>query len=159
MRYRRNQPIPTPVIVLQRIADSSKILTNMGLIYATLGEHQEAVRLFQEATSLDQYLAVAYAHSLSTFWRPHQSLPIPSTYRYFQSGVSNFLLGQYETAFREFDETLLYLRGNQTMYVFLGLGSVVKRSFLTTRLETTNNSASNSGSTRRRFSSIEGYAW
>lgn len=32
----------------------------MGLIYATLGEHQEAVRHFNEATSLDQYLAVAY---------------------------------------------------------------------------------------------------
>lgn len=26
-----------------RIADSSKILTNMGLIYATLGEHEMAV--------------------------------------------------------------------------------------------------------------------
>lgn len=86
--------------LFSRIADSSKILTNMGLIYATLGEHQEAVRHFQEATSLDQYLAVAY----------------------FQSGVSNFLLGQYETAFKEFDETLLYLRGNQTIdYEQLGL--------------------------------------
>ncbi|TEB37430.1 NADPH oxidase regulator NoxR [Coprinellus micaceus] len=90
----------TSLELFSRIADSSKILTNMGLIYATLGEHQEAVRLFQEATSLDQYLAVAY----------------------FQSGVSNFLLGQYETAFREFDETLLYLRGNQTIdYEQLGL--------------------------------------
>lgn len=29
--------------LLQRIADSSKILTNMGLIYATLGEHELAV--------------------------------------------------------------------------------------------------------------------
>jgi hypothetical protein len=28
-----------------RIADSSKILTNMGLIYATLGEHEMAVGL------------------------------------------------------------------------------------------------------------------
>lgn len=28
-----------------RIADSSKILTNMGLIYATLGEHELAVCL------------------------------------------------------------------------------------------------------------------
>lgn len=86
--------------LFSRIADSSKILTNMGLIYATLGEHQEAVRHFAEATSLDQYLAVAY----------------------FQSGVSNFLLGQFEAAFRDFDETLLYLRGNQTIdYEQLGL--------------------------------------
>jgi len=45
--------------VLQRIADSSKILTNMGLIYATLGEHEAAVERFIEATNLDQYLAVA----------------------------------------------------------------------------------------------------
>lgn len=45
----------------KRIADSSKILTNMGLIYATLGEHEAAVERFIEATNLDQYLAVAYA--------------------------------------------------------------------------------------------------
>jgi tetratricopeptide (TPR) repeat protein len=43
----------------QRIADSSKILTNMGLIYATLGEHEAAVERFIEATGLDSYLAVA----------------------------------------------------------------------------------------------------
>jgi hypothetical protein len=48
------------VVCLQRIADSSKILTNMGLIYATLGEHEAAVERFIEATNLDQYLAVAY---------------------------------------------------------------------------------------------------
>jgi hypothetical protein len=43
----------------QTIADSSKILTNMGLIHATLGEHELAVEQFIAATSLDQYLAVA----------------------------------------------------------------------------------------------------
>jgi len=32
----------------------------MGLIYATLGEHEAAVQRFTEATNLDQYLAVAY---------------------------------------------------------------------------------------------------
>lgn len=41
------------------IADSSKILTNIGLIYATLGEHEAAVEHFTAATQLDQYLAVA----------------------------------------------------------------------------------------------------
>ena len=45
--------------LFSRIADSSKILTNMGLIYATLGEHEAAVEQFQAATQLDQYLAVA----------------------------------------------------------------------------------------------------
>jgi len=32
----------------------------MGLIYATLGEHEAAVQRFIEATNHDQYLAVAY---------------------------------------------------------------------------------------------------
>ncbi|KAF8918162.1 NADPH oxidase regulator NoxR [Mucidula mucida] len=79
--------------LFQRIADSSKILTNMGLIYATLGEHEAAVEKFIEATSLDSYLAVAY----------------------FQCGVSNFLLTRYDLAFKDFEEALLYLRGNQAI--------------------------------------------
>ena len=41
------------------IAETSKIRTNMGLIYATLGEHEAAVEQFQVATQYDQYLAVA----------------------------------------------------------------------------------------------------
>ncbi|KAI5118279.1 hypothetical protein M0805_006020 [Coniferiporia weirii] len=86
--------------LFSRIADSSKILTNMGLIYATLGEHEAAVEQFNAATQLDQYLAVAY----------------------FQCGVSNFLLGRYELSLHDFDEALLYLRGNQTInYEQLGL--------------------------------------
>ncbi len=82
------------------IGDSSKILTNMGLIYATLGEHEAAVEQFIAATQLDQFLAVAY----------------------FQCGVSNFLLQRYDLAFRDFDGALLYLRGNQNInYEQLGL--------------------------------------
>ncbi|KAL4249263.1 NADPH Oxidase Activator [Abortiporus biennis] len=82
------------------IGDSSKILTNMGLIYATLGEHEAAVEQFIAATSLDQYLAVAY----------------------FQCGVSNFLLTRYDLAYKDFEEALLYLRGNQAInYEQLGL--------------------------------------
>jgi len=86
--------------LFSRIADSSKILTNMGLIYATLGEHEAAVERFREATELDQYLAVAY----------------------FQCGVSHFLLGRYELALKDFDEASLYLRGNRAInYEQLGL--------------------------------------
>lgn len=82
------------------IADSSKILTNMGLIYATIGEHETAVDHFIQATQLDTFLAVAY----------------------FQCGVSNFLLQRYELAFRDFDGALLYLRGNENInYEQLGL--------------------------------------
>jgi tetratricopeptide (TPR) repeat protein len=65
----------------------------MGLIHATLGEHEEAVEQFNAATSLDNFLAVAY----------------------FQCGVSNFLLGRYDLALKDFDEAFLYLRGNENM--------------------------------------------
>ncbi|KAJ6497758.1 NADPH oxidase regulator NoxR [Mycena sanguinolenta] len=86
------------------IADSSKILTNMGLIYATLGDHEAAVERFNEATGLDTYLAVAY----------------------FQCGVSNFLLARYELAHKDFEEALLYLRGNQAMWVpFIHVSKIV----------------------------------
>ncbi|TRM69182.1 PB1 domain-containing protein [Schizophyllum amplum] len=83
-----------------RIADSSKILTNIGLIYATLGEHEAAVQHFIEATSLDKYLAVAY----------------------FQCGVSNFLMNRYDLAYTDFEEAFLRLRDNQDInYEQLGL--------------------------------------
>lgn len=36
----------------------------MGLIYATLGEHEAAVERFIEATNLDQYLAVACVNTV-----------------------------------------------------------------------------------------------
>jgi neutrophil factor 2 len=37
--------------------------------------------------------------------------------RYFQCGVSNFLLGRYDLASKDFEGALLYLRGNQSMWV------------------------------------------
>ena len=42
---------------------TSKILTNMGLILATAGEHERAVETFIQATNLDQYLAIALVNS------------------------------------------------------------------------------------------------
>ena len=65
----------------------------MGLIYATVGDHQTVVKHFQLTTDTDQYLAVAY----------------------FQSGVSKFLLGRFDLAHKDFEDPLLYLRGNQVM--------------------------------------------
>lgn len=86
--------------LFSQIADTSKIFTNIGLIYATLGDHETAVEQFFAATQLDQYLAVAY----------------------FQCGVSNFLLTRYELALKDFEEALMYLRGNQAInYEQLGL--------------------------------------
>lgn len=44
------------------------------------------------------------------------------TYSYFQCGVSNFLLARYDLAYTDFDEALLYLRGNEAInYEQLGL--------------------------------------
>lgn len=71
----------------------------MGMIHATIGEHKEAVlscmwdktdeevAMYVEATKLDQYLAVAY----------------------FQEGVSNFLLGEFEEALANFNDALLVI--------------------------------------------------
>lgn len=109
-----------------KIAETSKILFNMGVIHATLGEHEKAVsqntylskasldsngccannsqvECYQRAIRLDQYLAVAY----------------------FQQGVSNFLLGDFEEALANFNDTLLYLRGN-TMIDYAQLGLMFK---------------------------------
>ncbi|KAI6881197.1 hypothetical protein KC318_g16633 [Hortaea werneckii] len=84
----------------EQIADTSKILFNAGVIHATLGEHSQAVECYQRAVQLDQYLAVAY----------------------FQQGVSNFLMGDFEEALANFNDTLLYLRGNNNIdYEQLGL--------------------------------------
>ncbi|KAF3050208.1 hypothetical protein E8E11_008633 [Didymella keratinophila] len=86
--------------VFDSISDTSKILFNCGVIHATLGEHEKAVDCYQRAVRLDQYLAVAY----------------------FQQGVSNFLMGDFEEALANFNDTLLYLRGNNNIdYEQLGL--------------------------------------
>ncbi|CAI4219057.1 unnamed protein product [Parascedosporium putredinis] len=87
----------------ESVSDTSKILFNMGVIHATLGEHEKAVECYQRAIRLDQYLAVAY----------------------FQQGVSNFLLGDFEEALANFNDTLLYLRGN-TMIDYAQLGLLFK---------------------------------
>lgn len=43
-------------------------------------------------------------------------------HRYFQCGVSNFLLARYDAAYNDFSSALLYLRGNQYInYEQLGL--------------------------------------
>jgi tetratricopeptide (TPR) repeat protein len=58
------------------------------------------IECYQGAIRLDQYLAVAY----------------------FQQGVSNFLMGDFEEALANFNDTLLYLRGNTYIdYDQLGL--------------------------------------
>ncbi|PKY02879.1 PB1 domain protein [Aspergillus campestris IBT 28561] len=95
-----NQQFDEALRVFDAIADTSKIFFNCGVIYATVGEHDKAVECYQRAIGLDQYLAIAY----------------------FQEGVSNFLLGDFEEALANFNDTLLYLRGNTSIdYDQLGL--------------------------------------
>jgi tetratricopeptide (TPR) repeat protein len=53
------------------------------------------VQNFRAATELDQYLAIAY----------------------FQAGVSNFLLGEFQQALEDFEDAFQFLRGNEAMYV------------------------------------------
>lgn len=67
------------------IADSSKILFNIGLIQATVGAHHLAVQNFQQAINMDRYFSLAY----------------------FQSGVSHFLLGNYAFAREQFEEAYI----------------------------------------------------
>lgn len=58
------------------------------------------MQYYHQAIHLDQYLAVAY----------------------FQAGVSDFLIGNFEEALAEFNDALLYLRGNNNInYEQLGL--------------------------------------
>jgi len=86
--------------LFETIADSAKIHFNIGMIYATLGEHQTACQSYTQAIQLDQYFSVSY----------------------FQKGVSNFLLGDYTEALANFNDALLYLRGNMLIdYEQLGL--------------------------------------
>ncbi|BGP36530.1 hypothetical protein JCM10449v2_000431 [Rhodotorula kratochvilovae] len=90
----------TALARFDEINECSKTFFNMALIHATSGEHEQAVAHFDQAIALDNYLAVAY----------------------FQSGVSQFLLGRYEAARRDFSDALALFRDNHTIdYEQLGL--------------------------------------
>lgn len=100
LNYYDAQEYEDALRIFEQNADTSKIYFNIGMIHATLGEHEKAVEAYQRATKLDQFLAVAY----------------------FQQGVSNFLLGEFTEAMANFNEALLYLRGNTLIdYEQLGL--------------------------------------
>ncbi|KAK6544214.1 hypothetical protein TWF694_000917 [Orbilia ellipsospora] len=84
----------------EQIGDSAKICFNIGILQATLGEHEKAVATYHKCMDIDKFLAVAY----------------------FQCGVSNFLLTEFAEAANNFNDALLYLRGNNSInYEQLGL--------------------------------------
>lgn len=43
-----------------KIADSSRILFNVGLIHANMGQHQTAIVYYDQAQRLDQYFALSF---------------------------------------------------------------------------------------------------
>ncbi|KAG5999374.1 hypothetical protein E4U43_002101 [Claviceps pusilla] len=95
-----NDEFDAAVEEFQKLPVTSKILFNIGVIHATIGEHEKAVEYYQRAISLDQYLAIAH----------------------FQQGVSNFLMGDFNEALTNFNDTLSHLRGNVMIdYTQLGL--------------------------------------
>ena len=65
------QDLPLAMSQFDKIADTSKINWNIGIILATMGEHEQAVERFYIATRMDMYFTVAYQ----------------------QAGVSNFVSG------------------------------------------------------------------
>ncbi|KAJ1653173.1 hypothetical protein IWQ61_006650 [Dispira simplex] len=86
--------------LFEGIADSAKIHFNIGLIMSMLGDFEGAVCAYIQALSLDQYFAVAY----------------------FQKGVANMSLGEFSAALDDFNDALLYLRGNLFIdYTQIGL--------------------------------------
>ncbi|KAG0210862.1 hypothetical protein BGX28_008829 [Mortierella sp. GBA30] len=86
--------------IFEPIADSAKIHFNIGVVLTTLGDFEGASAAYEEATKLDQYLAIAY----------------------FQNGVANVALENYSKALSCFHDAYLYLRGNMVIdYTQLGL--------------------------------------
>ncbi|KAF9993781.1 hypothetical protein BGZ79_001536, partial [Entomortierella chlamydospora] len=71
--------------IFEPIADSAKIHFNIGVVLATMGDFEGASLAYEEATKLDQYLAIAY----------------------FQNGVANVALEDYVKALTCFHDAYL----------------------------------------------------
>ncbi|KAG2216705.1 hypothetical protein INT45_013628 [Circinella minor] len=95
-----NRDYDTALRAFYNMADNAKMHFNIGLILATLEDHERAIAAYNTAISLDPFFAVAY----------------------FQMGVSHFVLNQLEAARQDFDNALQKLRGNPIInYQQLGL--------------------------------------
>ncbi|KAI8372778.1 uncharacterized protein BYT42DRAFT_518823 [Radiomyces spectabilis] len=90
----------TAVKAFITMADNAKMHFNIGLIFATVNDHERALAAYSRAISMDPYFAVAY----------------------FQKGVSQFILNNMNEAMQDFDNAYQKLRGNQIInYQQLGL--------------------------------------
>ncbi|TGZ82334.1 hypothetical protein EX30DRAFT_370987 [Ascodesmis nigricans] len=100
LEYLDNEDYVMAIRVFENISDTSKICFNIGMIYATIGKHHEAVESFSRAVTFDSFFAVAY----------------------FQMGVCNFILERYRDAMADFNDALLYFRGSSCIkYEQVGL--------------------------------------
>ncbi|KAG0171764.1 hypothetical protein DFQ30_000447 [Apophysomyces sp. BC1015] len=82
------------------MADNAKMHFNIGLIFATVDDHERALAAYSRSISMDPYFAVAY----------------------FQKGVSQFVMNNMDGAMQDFDNAYQKLRGNQIInYTQLGL--------------------------------------
>ncbi|THU98505.1 hypothetical protein K435DRAFT_660792 [Dendrothele bispora CBS 962.96] len=92
----------TALATFESFSDTSKIVTNIGLIRVLQGEYELATKSFSDAIELDKFLAIAYA--------------------FFQRGVCHLHLKLFEKASEDFGETQIKLRGNTYInYEELGL--------------------------------------
>ncbi|KAI9639069.1 uncharacterized protein MKK02DRAFT_29207 [Dioszegia hungarica] len=92
--------LPRAIALFNKIGDTSKIEWNIGVLLAKLGRHLEAIARYRRATELDDWLVIAW----------------------YQCGISRFMLGQYEAAYRDFEAAHTRMRGNDHInYTQLGL--------------------------------------
>ncbi|KAI9251506.1 hypothetical protein BDA99DRAFT_563770 [Phascolomyces articulosus] len=95
-----NRDYDSALRAFYNMADNAKMHFNIGLILASLEDHERAVAAYSTAISMDPFFAVAY----------------------FQMGVSHFVLNHLDAAKQDFDNALQKLRGNPIInYQQLGL--------------------------------------
>lgn len=92
-----------------KIAETSKVQWNMGVILASMGRHDEAIARFTESVMMDQYMVVGwYQRGVSYFvsGRHLFAVSVPDEVQ---------MVGLYDKAVKDFDMASTYMRGNNTM--------------------------------------------
>lgn len=93
-----------------KIAETSKVQWNMGMILAQMGRHNEAIARFTESVSMDQYLVAGwFSRGVSYFVSDHRHLGDLALL------TGSQMVGLYDKAVKDFDMALTYMRGNQDM--------------------------------------------
>ncbi|KAI9296974.1 hypothetical protein K502DRAFT_323492 [Neoconidiobolus thromboides FSU 785] len=86
--------------IFEEMGGTAKIHFNIGVLYSLLGNYDLAISSYNNAIELDNYLAIAY----------------------FARALANLEINDIDSASEDFNDCLLYLRGNQHIdYFQLGL--------------------------------------